>query len=116
MRRKTVRQSYRKLRQHGQRSYEGAKQGDPLPFTLEEYRDVVHAALSEGTCYHCQRPLTWFNWSPDHRLALRAGGTSELSNIRIICWPCNDAKRSQDERKFHIRMAKIRLANIRNRL
>jgi len=87
-----IRKKYIDLRDRDHRYYEGAKSGDPLPFTLEEFRDKCILALEVGVCGYCLKPLTIANLSPDHTVALSAGGKTTLDNIEIICWTCNKLK------------------------
>lgn len=106
--RRSIRISYDRLRNRDARVLEGVKRGDPLPFSYNQYEKLVDSALAGGTCYHCGSPLTLENFSPDHRIALARGGTSQLSNIRIICWPCNQQKLSSSESIFHSMKARAR--------
>ena len=96
----TISVSYNRLKKHGHRELEGAKKGAPLPFTLEQYTKLVGKALSLGECPICELDLTHDNFSPDHSIPLSRGGTSDLSNIQILCWECNEWKGGQATLEF----------------
>lgn len=102
---------YDKLINHSHRELEGAAPGDPLPFSYSEFEPLVTAALAGGRCYHCGRPLNKWTCSADHKQPLSAGGTSELSNIRIICKHCKEKKGDMPDDQFHGKMFPTRLAN-----
>jgi hypothetical protein len=63
-----------------------------LPFTLTEFAYKVMEAVDHGQCPYCLRKLTIRNFSPDHLISVKHGGSSELDNIEIVCWPCNKEK------------------------
>jgi len=44
-------------------------------------------------CALCQEPLPELP-SPDHITPLTKGGAHTISNIQIVCWPCNDRRRA----------------------
>lgn len=104
-----IRTKYMGLMTHGHREFEGLRRGDPLPFSLLDFKIKVKAAIRRGQCYHCNGTLNEDNFSPDHMTALSVGGTSDLSNIRIICWFCNKQKGSMSDLKFHNEMRYMRL-------
>lgn len=95
---------YRSLKRHDHRSFEGYKRGDPLPFTVEEMCQLVEVAMKIGKCYHCYKDLTEENYALDHIQALSVGGTSDLSNFRVICRECNNRKRNMSDDLYHFHM------------
>lgn len=104
-----IKYHYRMLKQHGHRECEGAKRGDPLPFTQEELHDLISSYLDKGKCYHCWDTLDSINVSVDHMMALSVGGKTELSNLRPICRSCNMDKNHLSDELFHERRYKARL-------
>lgn len=105
---------YENLRKHGHRPlFEGVRRGAPLPFSFKEFSAIVYSALAIGRCHHCMEVLNLNNFSPDHMTAISEGGRTILSNIRIICWPCNNEKKSMSDKIFHRLKAKDRLRALR---
>lgn len=62
-----------------------------LPFSVSEYREIVHASLS-SPCPYCGEALKAKEFSCDHETPLERGGSPDLWNLRIICLSCNKAK------------------------
>ena len=71
-----------------------------LPFSIEEFITKYDLALSKGICEYCLQPLTLQNASPDHATPLCRGGSWDISNIKIVCSPCNMAKHYMCESKY----------------
>jgi 5-methylcytosine-specific restriction endonuclease McrA len=106
-----VEQLYAELINHRDREMEGAAPGDPLPFSFSEFESLVADYLVPGFCSHCERLFSEWNWLPDHKKPLSVGGTSELSNICIICQDCSKKKRQIVDDAFHRKMFPTRWAN-----
>jgi 5-methylcytosine-specific restriction endonuclease McrA len=74
------------------------KQGQSVPFDLEQLREVVEYELgplsvNRGLCPYCESPLKVKTFSLDHRIPIERGGSWDLgNNIDTICDPCNRAK------------------------
>jgi len=69
----------------------------PLTFTKDQFRKHFLAALGgqeDGAiqCRYCHKFCTIQEVSPDHEIALDAGGSSDLSNIGYPCMQCNQQK------------------------
>lgn len=60
-----------------------------LPYSLEELRQAMRAALDRGQCEYCRQPLKVRTITPDHRIAIVGGGNWQLSNLAFVCQPCN---------------------------
>ncbi len=43
-------------------------------------------------CPYCLDPLTIYNMVVDHVLPVCSGGSYQLSNLEVICIPCNKLK------------------------
>lgn len=79
-------------------------------------RRVIHITFMEAlgnrdghgwTCFYCHRALRPYgdNFHPDspaieHSIPLARGGTDDISNLRLTCTACNQAKGTQTEQEF----------------
>jgi len=63
-----------------------------VPFTLKELRRTAIAYVFGGRCQYCIEPLKPKTFSLDHRVPIERGGSWEMSNLDVICDPCNRAK------------------------
>lgn len=65
-----------------------------------EYRRNRELAIDRagGRCERCGLPLD-DDFSCDHIVALKDGGTNEVANLRILCWPCALVKNRDDKRR-----------------
>lgn len=63
-------------------------------FTEDQIKDLF--AKQRGRCACCRHPLkTGFH--RDHRTPLSRGGSNDISNIELLCGPCNLRKNAKDE-------------------
>lgn len=53
---------------------------------------------AHGRCELCGTVLLPAEWECDHVVPLRAGGTNDINNLRVLCKPCHRAK-TRRERK-----------------
>ena len=77
----------------------------PLPFTKEEFRAHVLAALGgydDGAvqCRYCRGFFTLQDLAVDHAKPLSRGGSLGLDNLEYPCKPCNDRKGSMSPDEF----------------
>ena len=77
----------------------------PLPFTKEEFRAHVLAALGgydDGAvqCRYCRGFFTLQDLAVDHAKPLSRGGSPGLDNLEYPCKPCNDRKGSMSPDEF----------------
>lgn len=71
-----------------------------------EYKDPQYARNRRhrfervhGRCELCSIVLQPGDWQCDHLVPLSKGGTSDISNLRILCIPCHKAKTAEDRRR-----------------
>lgn len=77
----------------------------PLPFTKEQFRAHVLAALGghdDGAiqCRYCRGYFTLTDLAVDHAKPLSRGGSPGLDNLEYPCKPCNDRKGSMSPDEF----------------
>jgi hypothetical protein len=77
----------------------------PLPFTKEEFRAHVLAALGghdDGAvnCRYCRGWFTLEDLAVDHSKPLSRGGSAGLDNLEYPCKPCNDRKGSMSPDEY----------------
>jgi hypothetical protein len=77
----------------------------PLPFTKQEFRVHVLAALGgheDGAiqCKYCRKVCTLSEVSADHETPLSRDGSSGLDNLGYPCQNCNQAKGSLTPEEF----------------
>lgn len=65
--------------------------------TAEEVQRLFK--LQKGLCIVCRRELK-ANYHQDHIVPLAAGGTNWISNIQLLCPPCNNTKGAKDPIAF----------------
>lgn len=51
---------------------------------------------ARGRCEYCGTPLMPGDWECDHAVALKDGGTNDVSNLRVVCKPCHRRKTRQE--------------------
>jgi hypothetical protein len=81
------------------------KKFPPLPFTKEEFRAHVLAALGgydDGAvqCRYCRGFFTLTDLAVDHAKPLSRGGSAGLDNLEYPCKSCNDRKGSMSPDEF----------------
>jgi 5-methylcytosine-specific restriction endonuclease McrA len=59
-------------------------------FTAEQI-DELHAK-QRGKCANCRTPIGQKTYHRDHIVALSRGGSNDISNIQLLCIPCNRRK------------------------
>ena len=77
----------------------------PLPFTKEEFRAHVLAALGgydDGAiqCRYCRGFFTLADLAVDHAKPLSRGGSAGLDNLEYPCKSCNDRKGSMSPDEY----------------
>lgn len=62
----------------------------PLPphVRLAVWRQHIGDRTS-GPCYVCKRTLDIFSFECGHIVSVRDGGDNSISNLRVVCGPCN---------------------------
>lgn len=61
-------------------------------YTVNQVRKI-HAAQG-GRCAGCLKPVT--SYHADHVVPLALGGAHDISNIQVLCAPCNLSKHKKD--------------------
>lgn len=59
-----------------------------IAWFLDEFGGENTAIL----CRYCHRPIDAYSCVVDHGVPLKRGGPAELSNLDVICSPCNSVK------------------------
>lgn len=67
-------------------------------FTADQIDDL-HAKQREK-CANCRANICPKTYHRDHRVALSRGGTNDISNIQLLCIPCNRRKYNKDPIEF----------------
>jgi hypothetical protein len=77
------------VKKHVPKKESGSKR-IPLPphVRLAVWRQHVGDCIS-GTCYVCKRTLDIFSFECGHIVSVRDGGDNSISNLRVVCGPCN---------------------------
>lgn len=79
-------------------------------WTPQERRRLVAAlAARDGgrKCVRCGMRLSLQKTTIDHKVAKSLGGTDDISNLQLMCLPCNNEK-SKTESRMANRQMKIR--------
>lgn len=66
-------------------------------YTPQQISDLY--LKQQGRCANCGAPLG-DKFHRDHRVSLAHGGTSDITNIELLCGPCNRKKSKKDELKW----------------
>ena len=53
---------------------------------------LVRYFIQEGACPGCKREFPFNKLTIDHIVPTSAGGNNELTNVQVMCWPCNNSK------------------------
>lgn len=53
----------------------------------------------KGKCVYCRKALKK-KYHADHIIAISRGGSNDISNIQLLCQPCNQRKHAKDPFKF----------------
>ena len=53
---------------------------------------LVRYVTQEGECPGCNREFPFNKLTIDHIVPKSAGGKNELTNVQVMCWPCNNSK------------------------
>lgn len=61
-------------------------------------RDVGNS--KSGNCYVCDRTITDDNFEAGHIIAKSNGGNNHVSNLRVVCLPCNRAMGTTNLEEF----------------
>jgi 5-methylcytosine-specific restriction endonuclease McrA len=80
--------------------------GEPLPFTLDEFREWVITRLGGeqgvGRCEYCNAPIDIRSMDADHQTPRSQGGSLDLENLAVACNQCNQQKGGMSCRAFVI--------------
>jgi 5-methylcytosine-specific restriction endonuclease McrA len=60
----------------------------------------------KGRCVYCQTDIR-AKYSVDHIKALSRGGSNWISNIQLLCQPCNSSKQDADAIDFARRIGRL---------
>ena len=71
----------------------------PFEITREDIREVAADAIGKP-CRYCQVPVTYLNFSIDHKTPTQRGGTQTKDNIECICDRCNQIKGNMTPDEF----------------
>jgi 5-methylcytosine-specific restriction endonuclease McrA len=63
-------------------------------YTADQVADLLKKQSSK--CANCGCELTGRNMARDHRVPLANGGSNDISNIELLCRPCNSRKHAKD--------------------
>lgn len=61
--------------------------------TADEVKSLL--VRQKGKCAYCHRPIRK-KYHADHIVAIVNGGTNWISNIQLLCQPCNNQKHAKD--------------------
>lgn len=56
-----------------------------------------------GKCAYCVLPFKFKDLTLDHFLPIYLGGTNERGNLRLACFPCNQAKGNKSPWEWMLR-------------
>lgn len=62
-------------------------------------RQSVYRA-SDGCCYYCGCQLTRKTRTIDHKTPVSRGGMSDINNLVLACWTCNQSKNNRTVREW----------------
>ena len=65
--------------------------------TLEQVMELMER--QQGVCACCQRSIRK-EFHRDHIVALASGGSNDISNIQLLCPPCNREKGARSMEEF----------------
>jgi DNA-directed RNA polymerase subunit RPC12/RpoP len=68
-----------------------SKMGMEFLLTVEQVRQEVKEKLG-GLCPYCSDRITLKTFSLDHVEPVSSGGIFAMSNIQVVCQPCNERK------------------------
>ena len=83
--------AYQSVQQHKRRARLAEVGGS---FTTAQIDSLY--TKQRGRCANCSTPLHGV-FHRDHRVALANGGTNDITNIELLCGPCNLRKNAKDE-------------------
>lgn len=66
--------------------------------TPDEWHAKVRA--TPKVCRYCDTTLYHFNMVKDHKIAVEAGGSDGIDNVQLICWECNNEKKTTPHDQF----------------
>lgn len=53
-----------------------------------------------GKCFNCKKSMTMKEITLDHILPLSKGGSSDILNLQLACYQCNQLKADMTEEEF----------------
>lgn len=63
--------------------------------------------LQEGYCNGCEKHFEIRNFTVDHITSEKAGGTSHISNLQLLCGHCNSVKGQKSQEQLKARLAEL---------
>lgn len=100
-RRNEAQAAYKKKNAEAVRSWNRArkarKRGAPGRHTAKQIQCLF--AMQRGRCAACGRSIAG-EYHADHIVALARGGSNDISNIQLLCPPCNLEKHAKDPIEF----------------
>jgi 5-methylcytosine-specific restriction endonuclease McrA len=82
-------------------SFKLAMRKGRVVFTLPIYQEVVtrknismrvRYLVMEKAGWKCEKCHNTEKLTVDHKVALSLGGSDEMENLQVLCWPCNQGK------------------------
>lgn len=67
---------------------------------ISKSQHILLYAETCGSCIYCGRPIPFSEFTIDHIIPLRRGGTSKVSNTVCACLECNRQKRDLSVLEF----------------
>ena len=61
----------------------------------------------DNTCGYCGKRRTAKTLDIDHMIPAVRGGSNDISNLQVICRPCNQRKGLQTDEEFRLRYARL---------
>ena len=63
--------------------------------------------LQKGYCTGCEKHFEIQNLTVDHKISEKAGGTSHISNLQLLCGHCNSVKGQKSQEQLKSRLVEL---------